>query len=203
MAGAKSDAVPESPIFRNTERVEVQHPVLHVNGVPVPPELAHAIPYANTDEGRAERPVADCVVSVVHDELSKKIQQRGDFKRSNLEVWEAPDPMKELADRHVQPGFSPKFLSPARIARDGMRGFEAVRDERGDPVKLGNLVLGQMPVEVRDRRNLHYQKKHERLVESMNQQIQQEQERFERDELNIRPSGASRREPDDEGLQFE
>lgn len=45
----------ESRTFAAEEGTFEAPPVYHMNGLPIPPELAHAIPFANTDEGIAER----------------------------------------------------------------------------------------------------------------------------------------------------
>jgi hypothetical protein len=92
-------------------------------------------------------------------EFGKSVEERGEFRAQHLEVWEAPDPMKEIAEKHVGPGMRAKFLNPDRVARDGPRGFEVVKDENGDPVKLGRMVLGQMPEERAQARDRFYRKK--------------------------------------------
>ncbi len=39
---------------------------------------------------------------------------------------------------------SPKFMSDACISQLSMRGYQVVRDERGDPVKVGTLIMTEI-----------------------------------------------------------
>jgi len=114
-----------------------------LNGQPIPEHLRGSIPFRLTDQGFEEfnRGKVEARASVTSDPLDKIIRQREDA----TEPWEMPDPMKELAAEHVPAGYRPRFLSPRMIEVYGMRGHEAVIDKQGDPVRVGRMILGQMP----------------------------------------------------------
>jgi hypothetical protein len=109
--------------------------------------------------------------------------------------------MRELADRHVGPGMSPKFLSPSKCTREGTRGFEVVRDERGEPVKLGNMILGQMPVEMKEQRSRHYRELGADAQKQNQQQFQEQQAKVLRDAGVRSNSVLSRPSDGDVGFQ--
>ena len=111
----------------------------HVGGVPVrnlPLEVQGRILYQQTDEGieEANRDKEPGAVRVTKDEFSKACENRKDaITGQGMQPWEAPDPLREVAQRYVRPGFRPRFLAPAAIDQRGMRGVEPVstRPERG------------------------------------------------------------------------
>jgi len=93
------------------------------------------------------------------DPVGKQIEARRDFRETSMEPWEAPNPMTDLIKAYVGPGMSPKFLSPSKVDKDGPRGYEIVRYPNGDPVKLRNMPLGQMPQSKAAQRNKFYRDK--------------------------------------------
>lgn len=94
------------------------------------------------------------------------------------------NPMRAAVERYVtDPGMAPKFLAKACIDELGMRGYEIVKDERGDPVKVGTLLLAQIPREWAERRRLHFAK------ESMDQVAEQEDAFYESAQREIRSEG--------------
>lgn len=157
--------IPDSPIF-TTPRIEMENPLLdlHVGGTPVrdlPLEAQGRLLYRQTDEGIAEANEGKSPhrIETVRDELTGKCLERRDAIVEGMEPWEAPNPMAELAAAHVRPGFKGKFLSPQKIQKEGTRGYQVVKDERGDPVKLRDMPLGEMPAERVQKRNEFYAKK--------------------------------------------
>lgn len=139
-------------------------------------------------------------VEILSEPLDKSMQERRDFRESSIEAWEAPDPMKELVAQHVAPGMRPKFLSQQNIARGKTGGFQPVIDEKGNPVRLGTLVLAQMSEERAVKRNAHYQERGNAQLREIQEQFTQEQERFQRD-AGVRPSAPRSGHPDqDTGL---
>lgn len=201
LAGVETDAVPESPIFRNTEREVKEQPVRHVNGVPIPPELAHAIPYDNTDEGLAEirEKRTHAMTEFLADPVDKQVSARRDFLHDNDEPWMAPDPLKEVADAHVQRGMRPKFLSPSKVDREGTRGWKPVAGKNGDPIRLGNLILAEMPEEKARARNRHYEGLGQTKLAEIQAEHEQEQARLVSDG-GIRRSSAAKRLSDPDNL---
>jgi hypothetical protein len=175
---------------------------LHVNGKPVE-DLPYAqvgkLRYYDTDEAIEKRNVGKTghgikIASggrarVTATDPAKAIEERRDFRsEQSVEIFDAPDPMREIADAHVGPGMSPKFLSPARVARSGTRGFEIVNDKHGDPVKLGEMVLAQMPVERVKARNRTFQRKGQARVQEIRERFEEGQQRINRDARAGRPS---------------
>lgn len=130
----------------------------HVDGRPVGSgSLDHLLASAYTDEGLAEkdaRPKAKS--SVVRDAFDKVIQERRDFRVESNEPWMAPDPMGQLVDEYCPEGHRPRFLSDAKVAKEGRRGWQPVISESGEPVKLGNMTLASMPIERAQKRNAFY-----------------------------------------------
>lgn len=148
-----SRGVGESKRFRAADAPSVYERLAgrHVGGIPIEDldeELVARLSIQHTDEDIAARNAGkvDTGVRVTAGPLEKAIEHRRDFRRENNEPWEAPDPMKELIDAHVAPGMRAKFLSPTTSARQGTRGYEVIKD-KGEPVKLGELMLAQIPAE--------------------------------------------------------
>lgn len=136
----------------------------HVGGVLVrelPVEVQGKILYQQTDEGIAEANEGkqEARARVVTDEYRKSLDHRRDRILEGQEPWQAPNAMKELAEKHVRPGFTPRFLSPAMIDKRGMRGWEPVLDENGNQVKARNMILAEMPKDAAERRNKHFRDK--------------------------------------------
>jgi hypothetical protein len=76
-------------------------------------------------------------------------------------------PMEEAVARYGTPGMAPKFLSERCISVLGLRGYKVVMDERGDPVKVGTLIMGEIPVRMAEARRRHYAKESEDDVRGM------------------------------------
>jgi hypothetical protein len=66
------------------------------------------------------------------------------------------DPLREAVKKYGSPGMAPKFMSAACIAQLSMRGYRIVVDERGDPVKVGTLIMTEIPQHIADRRRRKY-----------------------------------------------
>lgn len=152
----------------------------HVGGVLVrdlPVEVQGRILYQQTDEGIAEANEGKVAgaARVTEDGFTKTCQHRKDaIVNQGMQPWEAPDPLREVADKHVRPGFKGRFLSPSTIDQRGMRGFEPVRDKDGNPVKVRNLILGEMPEEKARQRNEFYRDKGNNAVKEVERQYRQE-----------------------------
>ena len=68
-------------------------------------------------------------------------------------------PLEEAVERYGTAGMAPKFLSERCIQRFGLRGYVIVKDEKGDPVKVGTLVMGEIPKALAERRQRFYVEK--------------------------------------------
>jgi hypothetical protein len=133
---------------------------------PQDPMAALGLPDRYTDEGIERRNaeleeqgrLADGpTVKIVRDEFDMALAARNDAADGKLEPWSAPDPLKEANARVPNPKMKRRLLSPRTVARRGMRGWEPVKDSRGDLVKVGDMFLGEMPIEKARQRNAHYQ----------------------------------------------
>lgn len=113
--------------------------------------------YAMTDEGIAER-VAEMAgkprpsVQVLRSEEDKKMyDHRADMLADDDLFPAAPNPLKELMDKHTPPGFVGMWLGDAASKHLTDCGYERVKDKDGQPVRLGDLALGIKPVEEHQR----------------------------------------------------
>jgi hypothetical protein len=74
------------------------------------------------------------------------------------------NPMREAVAKYGSPGMSNKFLSERCMAVLGKRGYEIVKDERGDPVKIGTLIMGEIPRDWAERRLRHFAEESSSLI---------------------------------------
>lgn len=168
-----------------TRTIDGVETVLTIEGQPVPVGMAHLIPYGRTDQGIAESNEGKDVVytRVVRDEWDQTIAKRSD---PSVPVWDSPDPMADAVKRYGRPGMAHKFLSPRHIDKKGFRHFEIVKDGDGREVKVGNMLLGEMPEEMRDARNRHYR-------EVGNAEVRQAEDAYRADqERTLRDAGIGR-----------
>lgn len=129
-------------------------PVLTVGGKPIPSDVAHLIPFANTDQGIAERqarPGPTAMVEVVSDQWDKKLQ-----RKEEAQPWDSFDPLTEAVDTVREPGMRYRFLSDRAHKRRGRRGWETVVGQDGKPVTVAGMTLAKMPEQAAERRNKHY-----------------------------------------------
>ena len=73
-------------------------------------------------------------------------------------------PMEEAVMRYGTPGMAPKFLSERCIGILGLRGYVIVKDENGEPVKVGTLIMGEIPLRMAETRRRHFAEESEREV---------------------------------------
>ena len=121
------------------------------------------LPRAMTDEGRAqieaEKRAKGLIsdgprVEVTRDAHDNVMDKRIAATSGKLPEWEFPEVEREILEKYAEPGYRHRLLSPTHITKRGMRRFETVKDENGDVVKFGRMVLGRMPeplAQARDR----------------------------------------------------
>jgi hypothetical protein len=94
-------------------------------------------------------------------------------------------PMEEAVMRYGTPGMAPKFLSERCIGVLGFRGYVVVKDEKGDPVKVGTLIMGEIPIRMAEARQRHF-------AAISDQEVREAAEQFEDSAARaIRDGGAS------------
>jgi hypothetical protein len=158
----------------------------HINGVAVAemnlgPEVLSALSYGATDEGIAEFNARPDVrepsgVSLGKDEFAKSLdQRRDDVKVKDMPLFDARNPLLEVAEKFKVAGMKPKFLSAARVKDEGSTGiYEVVKKENGDPVKVKGMILGHAPEDVVKARNAHYQKRGNQMLQQVVEKHKQE-----------------------------
>lgn len=164
--------------------------ILTVNGQPIPEFLRHAIPYRHTDQGIAEHNAGKepTRVQVVSDAVDKQFVG---YDPNNVSIW-SPNPAlnarrkgeEVLGDKAK--GMAFRLLNPNRIATVGDRGFKPVIDEKGDPITMGNMVLGAMPKVLNEQRKAHFRSLDEQRVKEA-QERDAEQVKSLRDASMIAP----------------
>lgn len=138
-------------------------------------DILMALPYSATDEGIAEAAARAAAspkpsgATIGKENFEKALdQRRDDVKNRDMPMYEARDPLKEVADKFAVPGMKAKFLSQARIKDAGGTGaYEVVRKENGDPVTVKGMVLGHAPEEMVKARNKHFQQRGNQLLEQI------------------------------------
>lgn len=159
LGGTPTNALPESPMLRKAREADRDPSGLTVGGIPIEDiPGGHMIGFGNTDQGIAEREAKPHAYTTAGaSEFDKSIQQRRDFRNDESnEQWHAPDPMKDLADKYVRPGFSGKFMSRSVSAHKGLEGFVPIKDN-GKEITLGTMFLAEAPIGFVKRRNKKYQ----------------------------------------------
>jgi hypothetical protein len=117
----------------------------------------------------------------VTDRFDMQLDAREAAGRGSIEPWDAPEPLKEASDSIPRPGFVRRFLSEMVMKRRGKRGFEVVKDERGDPVKVADMVMAEMPISKAERRNEHYREEGNRAIREAEAHAREQQEKLIRD----------------------
>lgn len=184
---ATSQGVGESKVFAAEDAPQSSYlEDLHIDGKRIgdhfTPEQIVMLRYEFTDEGIAERNEgrAEAAARVVSGEFDKALEHRGDMLEAGMEPWQAPDPLRELADVHVPPGMKPKFLSKRVMDKVGKRGYEIVK-VNGEPVSCGNMILGMMPEYKARQRNAHYAQESRDAIKESQERAREEQARSARD----------------------
>lgn len=121
------------------------------------PNHTHVLPGPSNEELIAKQEAAEREraekgyprVEFGTDAHDKKTDGFGDLDFDPLGL---SDPLLALKNAYEKPGMSLKLLSPEVMNRHGKRGYQVVRDESGDPVMCGKMVLGEIPKRAADAR---------------------------------------------------
>jgi hypothetical protein len=158
----------------------------HINGVLIgelnlPPNVLLALDWNATDEGIAAhnarpmmRPPSGIVMGNGNFEKALE-QRRDDVKEKDIPLYEARDPLKEVADRHAVPGMRAKFLSAFKVKDSGGTGdYEVVKKENGDPVMVKGMVLAHIPEAAAKARQRHFQERGNQLLKQIGEVYKRE-----------------------------
>lgn len=86
--------------------------------------------------------------------------------------------LSDAVERYGRPGKAYKFLSPRCMDILGLRGYEIVKDEKGDPVKVGTLHLGEISELVAQKRRAHYAQLANEAIDNEVEKYAEEAERL-------------------------
>jgi hypothetical protein len=182
-AQAPADPLAES---RRVVAQYAEDGALTVNGKPLDPDNPdHAkLFFQQTDQGIAAANIAQGRTgsgAKVRSRFEHQIEAREAVADGNLAPWEAPDPLKEAADAHRRPGMAVRALSDRVIKQRGLRKWKPIIGENGDPVKVADMVLGEMPMESAERRNEYYREQGNEAVRQAEEHAREQQEKLIRD----------------------
>jgi hypothetical protein len=137
------------------------------------PDPIHAIDPSRIDYSKPQAPVAQRMKHTATDP-EKMIEEREavrnriiDEDDADEDLMLAPSPMEETVERYREPGMAYGFMSDNASRTLGLRGYQPVMDERGDPVKLGTLTLGKIPERIQRKRLRKGEKESTERVQSM------------------------------------
>jgi hypothetical protein len=81
------------------------------------------------------------------------------------------DPLAQLKKDYGRPGFALKLMSDSVTDRLGKRGYQIVKDDEGDPVRCGKMILGEIPERIAaQRRKAPIERSNEELRSIKDQQ---------------------------------
>jgi hypothetical protein len=86
--------------------------------------------------------------------------------------------LDETVARYKEPGMSYKFLSDRVTNVLGTRGYETVKDARGDVVKVGTLMLAKIPQMLAEKRRAYYERQSQEAIQGEVEKFEEEAERL-------------------------
>ena len=86
--------------------------------------------------------------------------------------------LDEAVARYGRPGMAFRFLSERCVGVLGMRGYEIVKNENGEPVKCGTLIMSEIPLRIAERRRQHQMELASEAIESEVEKFRDEAERL-------------------------
>ena len=123
----------------------------------------------------------DAVAGAFRERILKIPSRTVEVEADRTDAMIFAKPMEEAVLKYGTPGMAPKFLSDRCIGVLGMRGYVIVKDERGDPVKVGTLIMGEIPLRMAEARQRHYADESNELVREVADEFEQTAARAIRD----------------------
>jgi hypothetical protein len=114
----------------------------------------------------------ESVAAAFRDRILKIPQREVEVEADRSDAMIFAQPLEEAVQRYGRPGMAAKFLSERCIGVLGLRGYVIVKDERGDPVKVGTLIMGEIPMRTAEARRRYY-------AEESNQAVRDAADQFE------------------------
>ena len=121
------------------------------------------------------------VAAAFRDRILKIPQRTVEIEADRSDALIFARPMEEAVEKYGQPGMSAKFLSEFVIGVRGLRGYEIVKNEHGDPVKVGTPVMGQIPERMAAARREHWARESDDMVREAAEQFEDAAARAIRD----------------------
>jgi hypothetical protein len=110
------------------------------------------------------------------DEEGKGLQKFADLLKDGIQPWdvEGGDVFGEAKRLYERPGYRIRALSKRTIDTRGMRGWSPVRDKNGKVAMVGNMIVGEMPLERVKQRDAYMKKQsHDQMV-SANDKVREQ-----------------------------
>ena len=123
----------------------------------------------------------DAVASAFQARILEIPQRTVEVEADRSDAMIFAKPMEEAVERYGQPGMATKFLSERCIGVLGLRGYELVKDEKGNVVKVGTLMMGQIPERMANARRDHWARESDDAVREAVEQFEDAAARAIRD----------------------
>lgn len=128
-----------------------------------------------------------------------KIAEQVDLAKGGAMPWEyqGNDAMSEVMHAHLKPGERGRYLSPQQIKKYGLRGWEPVKGENSEPVRVDQMILAKMPADVAVKREQYFARvAREQMVLSQDQ-VKSQAEQIASERQTKRMTRRDRDEHDD------
>jgi hypothetical protein len=152
-----------------------------IKGKPVQSGMEHMVPVRHTDAGVEEfnRGKEPARVQIISDPFEKLLVQHENSPAE--QPWQHTDPVHSLVATHGRAGMKNRLLSEGVVAKRGLRGWQPVRDDAGNLVKLGTSVLAEMPADLAEQRAAHFREQSSSAVRAAKDELIEKQERLASD----------------------
>jgi hypothetical protein len=127
----------------------------------------------------------EAVAQAFRDRVMKIPVREYEVEVEREDTVQLADPMRDAVERYGRPGMRAKFLSERCMGALGMRGYEIAKNERGDPVKVGTLIMGEIPERWAQERLARYAGESEAALREMEDGYMDAQDRL------LRAAGAA------------
>ena len=123
----------------------------------------------------------DAVASAFRERILKIPQRTVEVEADRTDAMIFAKPMEEAVLKYGSAGMAPKFLSDRCIGVLGLRGYEIVKNENGEPVKVGTLIMGEIPLRMAEARRDHWARESDELVREVAEEFEEKAARAIRD----------------------